>query len=450
MTVDLIKEFIAASKIRIKSPLLSSVVLVWILCNWHRLMLLFWGESPISNRVANFRENWDIFTSYLIPWSVAFLYVLLVPLIHRLIYEMTAANEEKHHAAWAKLERTKEEQKSAVEKERLKNDPSKEFLRKIVEIELLEKEKQAEKIIIELEQAELLKSREELERLAAADKLETQAAEKAKAEAELQIAQDKAKKAEAERKSAEFAAEKRIEHETMQLELKRKKHAAQFALHQLPLFMRLVFELDKELRNEQEVCLTAESLAEIVAISFGYKSYKELAEDKQFTIERLSQVQIIVYDFETIISSFDAVLSANNEAVHDTSLIIISLEHIFAEMDIKFLDIDILSELVLDEFNSNNEVLESDAVNSAMAETNAFFGESPYLEVTKVEAEQESGSIAILLEGHLSGEQDDDRMYSGHEINVHVEVSFLPLFGKSSYGEYEYVISAGVADCERE
>ncbi|CAM5210890.1 hypothetical protein [Alishewanella longhuensis] len=269
MTVDLIKEFIAASKVRIKSPLLSTVVLVWILCNWHRLMLLFWGESPISNRVATFKESWDLYTSYLVPWSVAFLYVLLIPFIHRLIYEITASNEEKHHAAWAKLEQAKEEQKSAVEKERLKNDPSKEFLRRIVEIELLEREKETEKINIEVAQAELLKHREELERLAAADKLEMLASEKAKAEAELKQALENSKKAEAERKSAEFVAEKRIEHETLQLELKRKKHATQIALHQLPIFLHLVFELDKTLREEQQIILTALTLAETVCNLIG-------------------------------------------------------------------------------------------------------------------------------------------------------------------------------------
>lgn len=79
--IDLIKETIATSKERIKSPIIGSYTLAFFIWNWRAISILLFSESSIENKIEFINENYCSWWGIGGPLIISFFYVGLIPYI---------------------------------------------------------------------------------------------------------------------------------------------------------------------------------------------------------------------------------------------------------------------------------------------------------------------------------------------------------------------------------
>jgi hypothetical protein len=445
MPKEIIQDFLSTIKLRINSPIISSIVIAWSIWNWDSLLLLFFGDPSFGNRVQFFKSSGSFWLNDLGPICVAFLYVLCMPILHRCIYQMHKDNNEEHHATWADLERAKQEKITALEKEKLKNNPDKPFLQQLVEIDISQERAKAEAEIIAKETLLLDKQQKELELEAAKQAVERESLEKQKASEALSEAQSKARIARQDLETIERTSSMKYELDKVKSERNRAIHNSQMMLLRTPILLQLTKSLDVNLR-EFGSSISIVGMFKTIAMVFGYRNEDELLSDRLFSSENFVQIKYISFDYSTLLREIEHILFEEQSSDLESDFIIKSLEMTFKHYDIRILDYESLAEFMTEELAENTDIFDSDSTNNAMAQTNAHFDDAPDLSVQSYEYDEHQNALVIDLEGSMSGSVDDDRVYSGHVLNLNVRVFFRPLFGKSAFSDYDLEVSAAVAD----
>lgn len=130
---------------RIKSPLVGSFIVTYLIFNWRLVAILFYSEWAIHCRIEWIEENYCNWYNYTIPFGIALFYVLVLPYIN-LVFDFLLTkysdtqlekknksrtrelNQKKHEAKL--LREIADEQAGTSEVNRLKD-----------EIEILQKER---------------------------------------------------------------------------------------------------------------------------------------------------------------------------------------------------------------------------------------------------------------------------------------------------------------------
>lgn len=128
--------------------------------------------------------------------------------------------------------------------------------------------------------------------------VEKQQAETEKLQADADIAKSEAVKQRAEQADNEVKI-KRAEAEKLRLESAAQIQKATIASNRFPAAYMLTALLDEELQAH-EISLNFDQVTSIIAILFGYKSFRELVNDPQFTNETVQKLFGVHYDADAL------------------------------------------------------------------------------------------------------------------------------------------------------
>lgn len=160
---DICSSITGNAKTRVKDPFFGTFICSWILCNWHYLSLLFWGDGTVPERVGAFYRylsvtsifEWNYLFS--IPFLISLFYLFVFPWISLLV---------KYCQHWAD--------------EKLMANPNKQFLEQLVQQDI---DKRNE-VIVHLKQRTI---RLEFKAKEAEDKSKEQEVKKKDAEVQLKL-----------------------------------------------------------------------------------------------------------------------------------------------------------------------------------------------------------------------------------------------------------------------
>lgn len=103
--METIKEFFQniydSSTERIKSPLVGSFIISFLIFNWRVFAILFYSEWPVHCRIEWIEANYCNWSNLLIPIGIALFYIVLIPYINLIIdyllgkYSTKRAEEKK-------------------------------------------------------------------------------------------------------------------------------------------------------------------------------------------------------------------------------------------------------------------------------------------------------------------------------------------------------------------
>lgn len=191
--------------------------------------------------------------------------------------------------------------------------------------------------------------------------------------------------------------------------------------------------LDEELQAHG-VSLSFDQATSIIAILFGYKSFRELVNDPQFTNETVQKLFGIYYDADIISKQIYRELADDEELLEqfDTKFL---YDYFYEHPHLKLLDKHSLDELAQSLIENNQyDLFNYDKVASAMAETNTVYDEVTdlMLEDSGIDGENYIANFVATIEGH---ERREDTVRGLMPINIKAVVSAPILLGKNGVGE---------------
>lgn len=408
--ITLMREFLIR---KLSPPVIGAFVVAWAVLHWDHLILLFWGNGLLEERVSTFKSavDQDWYKKYGIPAVVAFFYLVVLPYVSLGVSKLQAHAKRVIYGHRVKTEKILLQHDKELNIERVLADPNKPFIeeraRQITAQEKLELEKQ---------QAETEKLRAEAE----------------KYQADADIAKSEAVKQQAEQADNEVKI-KRAEAEKLKLESAAQIQRATIASNRFPAAYMLTALLDEELQAHG-VSLSFDQATSIIAILFGYKSFRELVNDPQFTNETVQKLFGIYYDADTLSKQIYQALADDEELLEhfDPSLL---YDYFYEHPHLKLLDKHSLDELAQSLIENNQyDLFNYDKVASAMAETNTVYDEVTdlMLEDSGIDGENYIANFAVTIEGH---ERREDSVRGLMPINIKAVVSAPILLGKNGVGE---------------
>ena len=257
---DLASSVKGSMKARVNDPLIGAFVVSWVLCNWDRLAVLFFGGDKVDDRVNQIASEMAfinnpglVFSNYdllILPLLLMFIYVFLMPKVSVWVVRFLTGTDVDRYEAVIDREVQQEAKQRELNAERLLGDPSEKYLAEIVENTLAKEKAEREKLEAEAEEARTKVSvaKEQAEKESADNKL-------TQLELEKKDRQSKADK-------AKFDADASINQ----------------AVHQASAYTSsymFVKKLAESASQDGEV-ISLNGLTGIVAAIFGYKNYAEL------------------------------------------------------------------------------------------------------------------------------------------------------------------------------
>ncbi|PSU83832.1 hypothetical protein C9J21_18860 [Photobacterium phosphoreum] len=442
---DFLKSFLDSVTNNIKSkvtnPLLGAFVFSWLMFNWDKLALLFFGDGKVDVRVKAFKESvkWvsygspNAYESIYYPLITTAIYLFLMPYVHLLVQLIQSVSDLLRSKIAVKVDSKKQlNHGELIKAKAIANMQDRKGIEQ-VEAEIaqsqaltkkLEEEVQAHQLRTQLINEKYLESKEK--------------ANQAKIEKEEQ--QNKAKRQEQENEKGRFAfLRSKAEHENALISLK------------FPIAYNLIYELEKSVIQDDWSC-SLPNLAEIIAATFGYESFEVLINDESFSALNLKKIKFIAYDADKLFARLESVISYESHKTEDDWSTDWLFEHIQSSLEhysLKILDIESITEQItveLWDFDLLNELLETDAVNSEMAITNAFFDEIDGIELQSYRWIEGDG-LYISYTCIVSGSSDENKGFCGDTIDVNFELKLQLVMGGYALDGYEISkVQASVQD----
>ncbi|MGR6861591.1 hypothetical protein ACU5EH_15475 [Aliivibrio salmonicida] len=411
------------NQVKLNSPVVGAFISSWILFNWDRFLLLFWGEGKVPERLKQFQENanFEDLQLWLWPLLIALVYVFGLPYLNILTQKIKRHAELLRYNEVVDTDIEKEKKLVELNEEKYKSNPENDYLGKKIKYEL-----------------------EKLEAEAGAQKSES---EKMVAEAKQAIAITEQEEAKAKSDKLQLKHKAREDDREQQAHERTKaKHKNEMATLRFPTIYTYLKFLSSEL-DEQDILLKFSTLEKLTALILGYSTAEDLVTDSQFTQSKLSELSFFTYDDVTLLSDIRIILTEDNYDEINEEVIFDILIQLFEYVDyIDLITNDLLPDIAIRHIEDNSfDILELDAVNSRMAETNAFFDEINEFVVTSSIVDIKNGVCNIDMEGTVSGTNDEDKFFSGDTINVKFTLSYKRLIG-NGFGQPEYInVKAEVA-----
>jgi len=434
------------AKSRITDPIIGVFVFSWSLCNWDKLIILFFGNSKIEERIKKltdemaFTDNPDlIFKNYelwLLPILITLFYIFIWPRFTGWVALKINPTELKRHSQLIESDIKKSIEQKNLNKARLRADPNNKFLEQEIEIDLAIEKSNAERV--------------EQENLAAKEKAEEAKAAKEREIQERNSAASIAEEAKAKEDSAklELRKKERIEnHEQLKLKVSTAEHKATMASHRFPSVYLFLNKISESIKAD-EVVMSLDGLSRCVAAIFGYDNFKELIDDKNFTNENLKKLKFVICDPDYLTEKFSKILEDEDIEDYDSEWLIGHVEMIFDELPYDFVFEKTLAEKIHEQIDINSsDLLDDDSVVGTMAETDTIFDEVFVDSISSYGIDVPEGSFSVELSGNASGEHRKEAGIKGRGIVFDLKAKCPVLLGKYGFGEYELdVINSNVED----
>ena len=328
-------------------PVLGAFIAAWIVLNWEHLLLLFWGNGPLEERIIAFTLAMDQpwYKKYGIPAVIAFLYLAIFPYLSWGISVLQTHAKQITHSLRVNTGKQLLQKERELNVARVLADPNKGFIE------------------------DLAKQEVERERL----RLERQQADTEKAQADAEMAVSEAAKRKAEQAENELSV-KRSESEKLKLEAASKIQKAKITSNRFPAVYMLMKILDDGLKDDG-VILSFEQITSIIAILFGYSNFEQLVNDPQFNNETIDKLLGVLYNADTLSEQIYRTLANDEEVLEhfDPSFL---YDYFDEHPQLKLLTQDALDD-VAQSFVENGwyELLDHEGVISVMADTNIIYDE---------------------------------------------------------------------------
>lgn len=412
---------------RLASPFFGAFLVSWVLCNWDKLALLFFGMQSVDSRISVFQDSiaWisigheNSVSTIWWPLAISSIYMFLSPYLHIAIqqvqkhsaglrYSLTVDQDVDKEDARGRLVKAKA--KANLQNKVAEDEVRAEIENSVAETKKLQEDAAAAEARKNLIQEKYLEAQEKVKELKLANEV---------------LARKEAKKFQ-DAEKAKFAFEKsKAEHENELLTLR------------LPLIYQYMDALSESLGQDDWSC-SLSNLSAIIATVFGYESFEELINDESFSGKNIKKIKYLSYDSETLFDCLNDVIESENEDHYDSSWLFEHIQMTLDQYSLQLQDLDNVAEEAIEELWDTvySEMIEADAVNSEMAITNAHFDDVDDLH--KVSHRWVSGDgLYIKYSCTLSGSNDPDKMFYGNTIYVDFEVKHPLVIGESGLGGYE-------------
>lgn len=178
--------------------------------------------------------------------------------------------------------------------------------------------------------------------------------------------------------------------------------------------------------------LKATHAREIVAAFFGYKSHAALLAEANYPLSEIEESAIMIPDVALIdwrLGRLSALPSNIPSAYHLARILADFLrdEGWFGGESWLY---DTVETYVTEVYLRENDWRLMDELSGVMAETNAYFEEAEFDEVTMVRHDE---GMVINVTGTYSGTNDEDRMFSGDKIDMAITVTLDLVAGQTCY-----------------
>ncbi len=199
--------------------------------------------------------------------------------------------------------------------------------------------------------------------------------------------------------------------------------------------------VNSQLKNEK---LSSSHAHELVSAFFGYQSKIALLAEKKFTLNRLDKAEFYFPDIPLMDRRRVKMNGLPKELPSSETLARNIAEFIGKtfEFSTEFKIYSSLKDYILDELIPQNEGDIYHDLGDAMSATNAYFDDEPYFD--KVEFIDEGEKLIALVSGKMTGKQDEDKRYIGHELIINVEFTFYRVAGVFGFDVYDIETTAGV------
>lgn len=412
---------------RLASPFFGAFLVSWVLCNWDKLALLFFGMQSVDSRISVFQDSiaWisigheNSVSTIWWPLAISSIYMFLSPYLHIAIQQVQKHSAGLRYSLTVDQDVDKEDARGRLVKAKAKANLQNKVAEDEVRAEIENSVAETKKLQEDAAAAEARKNLIREKYLEAQEKVkELKLANEVLARKEAKKYQDSEK--------ATFAFEKsKAEHKNELLTL------------QFPLAYQYMDTLSDSLHDDDWRC-SLSNLSAIIATVFGYQSFDKLINDESFSAKNIKKIKYLSYDSEVLFDCLNGVIESENEEHYESTWL---FEHIQMSLDqysLQLRDLDSVAEEAIEELWDAvySEMLEADAVNSEMAITNAHFDDVDDLH--KVSHRWVSGDgLYIKYSCTLSGTNDPDKMFYGDTIYVDFEVKHPLVIGDSGLGKYE-------------
>jgi hypothetical protein len=421
---DIFTSWAKDNQIKITSPVIGAFISAWILFNWDRFLLLFWGEGKLPERLKQFQEttNFSDYQFWFWPLLVALIYVFGLPYLNILTQKAKKHAELLRHNEVVDTDITKEIKLAKLNEEKYKSNPDNDYLGQKIKYELEQKEAEAKKA-----KAEAEKKQSEAE-ISAAEAKETAS------RAEQESSKEKSAKLDLEKQQRSAEKEKHSH------ELTKSRHINELATLRFPTAYQYIYRLSEDLA-ELGYILKLDTLANVIAITFGYTSAEKFITDNNFTQDALSDLSFVVYDSSKFINELKGVLDADKTSEIDENELFDFITQIFETIDhCKLISSDILEEEAASFIEeNNNDILNLDEVISCFAETNAFFDEVEEFVIRSSELDLYNDICTFEMAGRVSGTNHEGKMFSGDTIDVSFTLTYKQFIGANGFGNPEFI-----------
>ena len=431
-------------KSRITDPIIGVFVLSWSLFNWDKLAILFFGNGDFETRVIKlsgemtFTSNPDLILKNLELWLFPILftlfYVFLWPGISGWVALKINPTELQRHRQLIDSDIKKSIEQKNLNKARLRADPKNKFLEQEIEIDLALEKSNAERV--------------EREALEAKEKSDEAKASKERTQQERDAATATAEEAKAKAESAKLELQKkeRIDaQEKMKLSESTVQHKATMASHRFPSVYLFLSDVSESIKSDG-VVISMDGLSRCVAAVFGYDDFEKLLNDKEFSNDNLEKLKYVICDPSYLTEKFTEILEEENIEDYDSQWLIEHVDAVFEKLPYEFIFEESLAEKIYEKVSENSyDLLEEDAINSVMAETDTTFEEVLVEPTGAYGIDTADGAFFVKLTGNASGVHRKESGVSGQVINFELIVKYPVILGKFGFSEYKIdVTSASV------
>ncbi|MCW8833799.1 MAG: hypothetical protein OQK09_12205 [Colwellia sp.] len=424
---DIWSSVVGNATTRVSDPVIGTFLTSWLICNWHYVGLLFFGEGNATQRISGFYKYWsssDFFafnSIFVIPFLLTLSYLFIFPWLSLVVKALQVAVNDKLHQQAVDIDLIKVTQQEELNKAKLKANPDKQFLEQIIQLEIDRKK-------------EVSKQRKQRT---------IRFTEKAIA------AKAKADEANSKRDLVNIEKEKKERQEELERQrfnLSSAEVRAAMASNRFPSAFLFISLISDSLKQD-DIILSVSASCKIVAAIFGYDNFKSLLSDEEFDNESLSSVKYIYYDDSELAKKLEEIISEENSNNEDftSDMLFDHIRMVFDELPYAFANIDDLAQLSLELCeNDSYSLLENDGTSGAIAESDTIYDE---VNIEGIDSSKFDGKFTAFINASASGSHRKEHDIPGRDMTIRAEVISSVLVGKYALGELEVEsVSGGIVD----
>jgi hypothetical protein len=424
MLEDIWSSVVGNATTRVRDPVIGTFLTSWIICNWHYLALLFFGEGNATQRVSGFYKylsSSDFFafnSIFVIPFIFTLSYLFIFPWLSLFVKYLQAAVNDKLHEQAVNIDLNKVTQQEKLNKAKLKANPDKQFLEQAVQLDINREE-------------EVSKQRKERTIRF------TEKAVEAKAKANEATSNENIASIEEEKKKNQDILDRQ------RFSISSAEVRATLASHRFPSAFHFISLISDSLKQDG-ITLSVSDSCEIVAAIFGYDRFESLLNDEGFDNENLSNVKYLYYDNSELAKKLEGIISDGNSNNEDltSEMLFDHIKLIFDELPYEFSTIDELAQLSLELCeNDSYSLLEKDGVSGAMADSDTIFDE---VHVEGIVSSNFDEKFTAFINASASGSHRREDDIPGRDMTIEAEIISSVLVGKYALGELKIESVIGV------